>query len=191
MTVSIDRRLNLVIPIEQGESTLYAYSMPIGREVFEKYFRTFSKTFAALYAEGGALTGPRLAAMYLRSVAEDAGNWEGENGVEAGLMAEILRLTTVVMPDGGVWKSVQYADAKARKLLSEDDLSEVENAIVFFTLVSHMHKRSEQMAHLSIMSTYWGAQITSSNLSEFRSSLPTLTATEITPPMAKLSSIAR
>ena len=44
--MKIDRRLNLVQPIETGSGTVYLHSVPLSREVWETYFLVLSKTYA-------------------------------------------------------------------------------------------------------------------------------------------------
>ena len=60
----INRKLNLVIPIERADgSQIFTHSTPISAEVFDKYFLVIAKTFSAIYSEGlGPLGGPRVAA---------------------------------------------------------------------------------------------------------------------------------
>lgn len=174
--MKMDRKLNIVIPVQQGTRTLYVHSSPISRGVFENYFMVLSRTFAAIYNQGlGAVAGPRVAAMMLRKIAQEAGDWEGDAGVERGLMAEIRRLTNVVMPDGSGWATTPFQEVRDRKLLDEDDIAEVENSLVFFTVASAMHRKEELPTVLGMMSNLWGAQIASSNSTEFAASLPTST----------------
>ena len=76
--MKIDKKLNLVIPIETDDGTLYVHSMPIRREIFDTYFLVLSKTFAAIHGEGlGEIAGPRVAALILKKIAMDTGMWEG------------------------------------------------------------------------------------------------------------------
>ena len=190
--MKIDRKLNISIPVEIGEVTYYVYSTPISREVFERYFMVISKTFAALYSEGlSVIAGPRVAAMLLKDMARRMGVWEGPEGVEAGLMAEIYRLTNVFMPnpDGAGWKSMPFADVINRKLFDDDALSEIEGAIVFFMLASAMHKKTEVAGILAGMASLWGAEVTSSDFTEYRNSLPTLMTEDATTKKVKASSI--
>lgn len=178
--MKINRKLNLVIPVDRGdEGTIYVHSTPISREVFERYFLVISKTFAAIYTEGlGIAAGPRVASLLLRKVAEDMGGtderaraaaWED---VQNGLMAEIKRLTNVVVSGHGGWTTLPFQEAVDRKMLDPDDASEVENALAFFTVASAMHKKSELPTILTGAASLWGGQIVSSNSTEFAASLP-------------------
>ena len=67
--LKINRKLHLVIPIEQGNKTLYAHSTPVEAETFDNFFLPIAKTFSAIYSEGlGVIAGPRIAAKLLRRV---------------------------------------------------------------------------------------------------------------------------
>jgi hypothetical protein len=197
----IDRKLNLVVPLNREGGSLYVYSVPISSEVFQQYFMVISKMFSALMRENlGWLGGPRVSAMMLRDIATNTMRsdhvsnwWSGPDGVEQGLMGEIRRLTNVFMPSGYTtitegegddatsvkrptgWEMVQYEDAIKRELLDEEEISEVEGALVFFTVNSAMHKRENRGEILGAAAGLWGWLITSLPILEFRSSLTTWT----------------
>jgi len=186
MSTKIDKRLNIVIPIERG----HVHSMPISRAIFDKYFLTISKTFATIYAEGlGFMAGPRVAALLLKKVAQDCGEWDGEEGVANGLMNEIVRLSNVVIQDDGIWKTIPLHNAIDKDVLNEEERSEVINALVFFTCASSMHKRTDLSAVLSGMGSIWGGQTTLSDSTEFAASLPISTPEDSTGQKATASSI--
>ncbi len=186
----IDKALNLVIPVETENGTVHVHSMPISRDVFERYFLVISKTFAALYSQGlNHIAGPRVAALMLKRLAIDDGVWEGEAGVEVGLMAEIRRLTNVAVPGPNGWTTVPLYDALQRGFLTQDDVLEAEGCIVFFTCISAMHKRKDVPAFLNGMCELWGAETTYSSCTELTASLLTSTATETSLLTVKQSSI--
>jgi hypothetical protein len=196
--MKIDRRLNLVLTLEREDgSPLHVFSTPIGREVFETYFMVISKTFSRIYAENlSFLGGPRVCAMMIKDVAlntarpDRTGNmWEGPDGVENGLMNEIRRLTNVLIPAEGGWTVVPYADALARRVMDEEEASEVEGAITFFTVNWLMHKKATARAILEAAAGMWGWLITSSPLSDYKNGLQTSTPTEPSGPKAQPSSI--
>ena len=175
--MKINKALRMVIPIEQDDGqTFYVHASSISREIFEQYFLVISKAFSAIYNEGlGITAGPRIAALMVRRVAEESGSRED---VERGLLNEIKRLANVVIstPDRG-WETISLHEAVTRSLISGDEVSEVENALTFFSLASAMHKRAEREGILKGAVSIWGGQITSSDLTEFSRSLPTSTAT--------------
>lgn len=177
--MNIDRNLNIVIPIERESGPVYVHAAPISRAVFERYFLVISKTFAAIHAEGlSALSGPRVAGMMLKKIAQDREEWDGPEGVERGLMMEIRRLSSVVQPKtSGGWETVPLQEALDRKTLDEDDVSEVENVLVFFTVAYSMLRKGDRRPALEGASSIWGARIESLNSTAFAASLPTSTAT--------------
>jgi len=178
--MQINRALNLVVPVETPSGPLYVHSTPIGRAVFEKYYLPISRAYSQMFVLTSALSGPRVASLLLRDAAKYLNVWDGEDGVEQGLMAEIHRLTNVVMPGPQGWTTVPFEEVKRKQILADDDLSEVENSIVFFTLASVMPFRKEREGVLNAASTVWSAQLTSLNVTEYQNSLPTLTATDNT-----------
>lgn len=175
--MKIDRKLNLVLTIDQdGGTVAHVHSTPIGAGVFDRYFLTITKTYAAMLENGGEWmlrSGPRVAARMLRRVAEADGSWSGSEGVERGLLAEIRRRGSVALCGEQGWEQVPLQEAIDRKLFDEEDLSEVENAVVFFTVCCASMRRAEADGMLSAIFGLFGAQLTSSNASEFLSSLPT------------------
>ena len=178
MSIAINKKLNLVIPVETDPGiTIYVHSTPIGREVFETYYKVIAKAFTEIYTQGLALaSGPRVAKLLIKGIAVDMGVWDGERGVKAGLIAEINRLTNVITPDGDKgWVTMPFEDALKRGVMDEDDISEVENAICFFTLASAMHRKAELRPILESVCSLWGAQLELSNSTEFKDSLPTST----------------
>ena len=197
----ISKELNLVVPVEVGDDTFYVHSSPIRSEVFKQYFLVLSKTLNALYAEGiSQVTGPRVAALMLQDIAKEGdpeeipsgwlGNsksWSGKHGVENGLMAEIRRLSNVIMPTPDGWKNIPIGDALKQGLLTEQEVQEVEGFIVFFTCVWHIHKRNEVSTFLAHLGKVWDTQTTSSSCTEFRDSLPRSTETETFAPTVKQS----
>lgn len=176
--MKLDKRLNLIIPVERGDATVYVHSMPIGRECFETYFLPLSKTFAAIYSEGlGILGGPRIAALMLKRVSTELGIWDGDAGVARGLMAEIRRLTNVVAPGANGWETFPFQDAVSRQYFDADDIAEIENALVFNSAAWAMHRKAEAAEVMAGAARLWGAQTSPLNCTGYTASLPTLTET--------------
>lgn len=181
--MKIDKKLNLIVPVYgDDEKTIrcYVHSTPISRETFEKFFLTISQAFGAIYNQGlGKTAGPAVSMMLLKRCAEIDKVWDGEDGVEKGLVEEIRRLTVVVVPaaEGPGWQTIPLGVAVERGFLTADDRAEVENAIVFFIVNSAVLPRAQRREMLEEASNLWGARISSSTPSEFAASLPKLTAT--------------
>lgn len=186
----ISSKLNIVVEVvTEEDGTIFVHSTPISRDVFERYFMIIGKTFATIIGEGLTLiSGPRVAAMLLKKVAADAGVWDGPGGVEQGLMAEIRRLSSVVMPGPNGWKTLPLQDAISKKLLSDEDIAEVEGLLVFFICVSAMSRKTELLGLVSRLSV-WGTQTTSLNSTEFAGSLQISTPDETSSSTASTSSV--
>lgn len=172
----IDRKLNLVIEIDRDDGPLYVHSTPIRIEIFRKYYLPISNCFAEMWSQGPSYiiaSAPRVASLALRQTAENLGVWEGDEGVENGLMREIRRLTNVTSPGPNGWDVLPMEMAISRGLMTDQEMLEVENAIVFFTVASCM-VRAKDLAELSSRIGVWGLQTTLLNATEYTASLQTL-----------------
>lgn len=181
--MEVNKDLNLVVPIDRGDVTVYAYSVPISRQVFESYHSVLAKAFSEL-TEGGISVVASLATarLALRDAAIAKGAWEGKGGVQDGLMREIRRLTQVYVPTDDGWDTMLLDDAAKRSLMDEDEILEVENAIVFFTLISRMFKKSMRQIVVNGMASMAGLPTTSLPFMEWHASLQTLKEDETSPP---------
>lgn len=178
--MKIDRRLNLVVSVERETGVRYVHSTPLTRQAFEAHALILGKTFALLFQQGlNFVSGPRIAAICLKQIAENMGIWDGLEGVENTLMAEIRRTSNVIAPvkEGG-WGQVPLQHAIDSNALDEDELSEVENAIVFFIVISSVAPSLDRPVLLAGLCRLWDAQLESSNSTEFMRSLPTSTPAE-------------
>jgi hypothetical protein len=188
--MKLDKRLNLVIPIDSDSGRIYAHSVPISREVFEANIFIISKTLSVLYEDGlTAFAGPRVAATMMKNIAIDRGIWEGPHGVENTLMNEIRRLTNVVIPGERGWTTIPFDDAVRSGAIDADAASEVEGQVVFFTCICWMHKPKEAHPLLQGVHEIWESQSTSLNSTEWANSLPTSMPEESSGVMATASSI--
>lgn len=178
--MNIDKKLNLAIPLDrENGQVIYVHAMPISEQVFDQHFAIIGKTMSAIFNEGfGEVTGPRLAAKIMKKIAIDEEAWDGALGVNATLMQEIRRLTNILMPAGSDTPMLLLEDAAKRGIVTKQELDEVENALVFFTVVSSMCRAPTRRVMLKGMAGLWDAVITSSNATEFRSSLQTSRETD-------------
>lgn len=180
MTATISRRLNLVLPpFETKEGTAYVHSIPVGRSVFEGCFRSMSRALSMIIGESNPLIGVSVAKLYLQSAAEWVSDAEVKK-VSGTLIPEIRRLTNV----GVVGKNnvLPYVVACQQGLLDEDQQAEVENFIVYFTLVSWLKMPEDIQGNIGVTALLetWKAQTTSLELMEFMRGLPTSTPGENT-----------
>jgi hypothetical protein len=177
-TISINRKLNLVIPIEEeGIVKVWFHCSPLSREVFESNYLLLVKTLSNLYGNGvGPVMAVRVARLALKDTAKEIND---QQDISINLINEIHRLTMILMPNPvGKWESIPYDVVRNRKLLDEDTLSEVENALVYFTVASAVHLRNELPMVYQGLFQIWNAQTTSFNVTDYLNSLPTLTPTE-------------
>lgn len=189
--MKIDKKLNLVVPIERDDSTLiYIHSTPIAREVFERYFLTISQVLSAIHNEGlGEVSGPRVASLLLRRAAERSGSWDGTEGVKHGLVDEIYRLSNVLCPTPKGWDMIPLQDAISQDFIDAEDASVAENILVFFTVVSSMYPRRDRKKGMDWVCRLWNVQTELLTCTEFAASLPISKETVNTGAKVKPSSI--
>jgi hypothetical protein len=174
--MKLDRKLNLVWLLEREEGVVHVHSTPISKAIWDRYYKVISRTYIDMLENGGlwmAQMGVRVARMSLEDTAKTMGVWEGKDGVQQGLMNEITRLTNVIVPLEGSWDSVPMQEAIDKGFFEEDERSEVENAICFFTVCYASMPKNRAQEMLEMISDLFGAVLTSSNATEYQSSLPT------------------
>jgi hypothetical protein len=178
--VKIDRKLNLVIPLEMDDgTTVYVHSTPIATEVFDQHFEVIAQVWNELMSGGyGAVSGPRVAAKLMRKLAVAAGVWDGPMGIDAQVMNEVRRLTSVIMPRGSETPMLLLPDAVKKGVLSKEDQDVLENHLVFFTAASSMLRGQQRTATIGVMASVWGALTTSLGSTDFAHSLPTSSETD-------------
>lgn len=172
----IDRKLTLVIPVDTDKGEAIVRSSPVSAAFFRRHFLVISKTFARLHNEGlGITAAPRIAAMMLAHVErEQLGLSPDDEAAPASpIMAEIGRRTMVTFPGD---QSVPWDQVVSAKMLTEDDIEEVQNAIVFFTVASSMYHRRDAEEMISGAARLWGARLESSTPTGSPNSSPTSNA---------------
>ena len=179
--MKIDRSLNIVIPIEIDDSnTIWVHSRSISSDIFDKYYKPIAKAHAAMLMDNlGPFAAPKVADKYLRDVCKDmdpSGAYWAE--VQRGLLAEMYRLTNLILLGDKGWVTKPYEQAKKEKVLEAEDIAQIEAALVFFTLGFSMYPVRERKAIIDSAMSLWSARTESLNSTEFMSSLPTLTAVE-------------
>ena len=148
---TLNRRLNIVLSVDTDNGPIHIHSVPISRTTFEDNFLVISRAFTAVYTNGlGPVTGPRVAALLLKQEAQTLGVWER---TQQSLMAEIYRLTNVIVPGDNGWETMPYDGAKKRGILDDDMAAEVENCIVYFTCASSIHLKQEMAVAMEGLST--------------------------------------
>ena len=184
MVATISRKLNIVLPpVETKEGMLYIHSMPVGRQMFESCYRSMARAMSALISEGiGPITGPSVAALALKSEADML----NESAKLDILLSEIKRLTQVAVMKAdappGQSNILPYVVACQRGLLDEDQQSEVENILCYFTLASWIRVPNGLSSGMGLegLRQLWRAQTTSLDATDYMRSLPTSTPVENT-----------
>ena len=190
----IDRRLNLVLPLDTKSGEVYVHSTPISRPLFERHHRVIAKAVDRMVQDGTLrISGPRIAALTLRDVAMDTparggamSEWDAPDGVELGLLAEIRRMTNVVMRTERGWETLPYDAAVRERRIDEDDAAEVELALCFFTCLSWIVRTGDQEGVMMAgIRMHFEALATSLNCTDYAASLPTSmpVASTATPPL--------
>lgn len=176
----IDKKLNLVIPVETDAGIIYVHSAPIGRDIFDQYWLVLSRTFAFIYNKGLHNIAPRIAHMALEKVAEEEGALQE---VKSGLVNEIIRLSNVITPSENGYITGTLSDAITRKIISTEDFSNIKGMLVFSTLVSSVGKKNLIKPMMDYISELWSTSTTYLNSTEFKDSLQTLIAEQTLKPL--------
>ena len=192
--MQINRALNLVQTFETSAGTVHVHSTPISHEVWRDYFLILSKTYSQIFAQGlGVNVGPTTAGLLLEKIAKQDGVWDGDNGVNNGLMAEIRRGTNVVVASLQGWQTVPYVVALQNGIFDAESVEEMEGAIVFFICASALLRGSRMKQKLTIllglMELQLGTQTTSLDSTAWAVSLPTSMPVESIGEMVPVSSI--
>ena len=191
--MQVNDSLQVVVPVRENDSgpSVCAYHVPISREVFEANYRILAATKAQLASKGIYYqmdSGPRIAAMALRDEgkrdAESRGDFDdgGKPRDEAApLLAEIKRLTTILVPSPDGWDMLPVDAAISQDKIDADEWQEALSALVFFTCHYALAKKRQRLEMANAMSSILSASITSSSLSEYVSSLPKSTPGALSP----------
>ncbi|VWD20846.1 hypothetical protein [Burkholderia contaminans] len=184
--IQINEAMNLVVPVVTDETgvRVWGYHTPISRQVFEANYRVLAATKASLMSKGAMYmmdSGPRIAGLTLLDEglreAESRGRFskDGKTVLDEAtpaLMAEIRRLTMVLVPGPGGWDLLPIESAVAAGKIDEEDQAEAESAIVFFTCICALASKSERKDQASRTATLLKGSITSLSPTEFSDSLP-------------------
>ena len=189
--MKIDRKLNIVIPVEtESKGLIYVHSTPISRDVFEQFYlelgKVFSQCFDSINQAHLALTAPQLAYPALKTMTIKAGNWEE---VKKGLINEIVRLTNVLVIGENGWESIPLDLAIKREILDEDEESEVLSALTFFTAICRVAPKDLRMSFLEMAGSLRSWELTSLDSTEYLNGLTIPVKAVTTGKKAKESSI--
>ena len=163
----INDALNLVLPIrigDDGEPLLWAHHTPISAEVFRANYRIIAAANASIWSGGlkyASTSGARIANLALLDMGKtDAEDRGGENAAPA-LLAEIRRLTHVLAPGANGFEMLPVDVAIARNVIDQEDWSEAEGAITFFSLGFAMSKRAGRKSFCDLIALVIAGSTTS------------------------------
>ncbi|WP_321868604.1 hypothetical protein [Paraburkholderia tropica] len=172
MATKLERDLSIVFPLESGA---IVYSKPVTRATFERNYMALAKVYATIQEQGLLLTGTSIAARMLREL-------QTNGQCDADLfLADIHQRTQIakyiepeVEGNVGTYEQFMMADAIKKGVIDEDDVSEIENLLVFTTAASHLSgSRAAANSILTVMLSRQKAQRTSLTLTAFLNSLLT------------------
>jgi hypothetical protein len=163
----LDRHLNLVVPCDTSIGEVEVHSVPVSYAVFEKYYRVMARAWTMVASMGPTTAGPKVAMLELRETARSMGMWDGPDGTELGLVAEMRRLTNVIRPTERGLEPVPLEVAIGDGTLDPEDAADVEGIVAFFTLASAMLARRALATTLGFLELAFGARTTSSTCSEW------------------------
>lgn len=185
--MKIDRKtLNLVVELpREGEANVIAHSSALPAEVVEQYHGLAGPTMNALIVGGYGYYAPRYAASVLREVAsqqaelgggvdhrtQDAASARAKERI-AAFFAEIRRRTHVLSLTDSGWEMVPLGDATKAGTVDDEEVSQIENALVFFTFGLRSWVKAQRDAVSGGLSLC-NARIESLNCTELMRSLPT------------------
>lgn len=181
--MKINRKLNLVIPIEtENYGKVFVHSTSVSRDIFEQYYaelgKVFSQCFDAINESHLVLSAPQLAYPALKAIAKKSDNWDGVGGIKQGLIGEITRLTNVVVTGESGWETIPFDSAIKRDILNDDEEAEILSSIVFFTAISKVAPKDLKNSFLEMAAALRNWELLSLDFTEYKHSLPILTTRE-------------
>lgn len=187
MTINAD--LKLAFPIrwsDDAKPLIWAYHTPLSREVFDANYRVIAATKAALFSKGlgyAAEIAPTIASLALQDAARQDALESGVEGDGARpLLAELKRLTMVLAPGAIGYELIPAEVAVARKVIDDEDWSEAESGVVFFTCGYAMTPRRLRENKATALALILRGSTTSLAPLEWVASLPKSTEGETSEP---------
>lgn len=189
--MTINDNLEIVFDIRTDEAnrpTLRIFHRTISRDVFEINYKLLSAVFSELWSQGSyhALSvGPRIASLALKDLAKKmAESLPDDSGTAPNpahtLLEEMKRLSLILVPTPSGWEKIPVQTALSRHLIDEEEWSEVESALIFFTSAYHLAKKSEKEVRANVLLGLLGAKIYSDS-TDLPGSSRISTASETTP----------
>ncbi|MFM0503966.1 hypothetical protein [Paraburkholderia caffeinilytica] len=190
--MQITDSLNLALPVGDG---MTAYHTPISRQVYEMHYSVINAVKAALSRKGIHYqmgSGPRIANLVLKDEGEkDAAERESFDAKGAViddrtpvLLAEIRRLTMLLAPGANGYELIPVDAAISQGKIDEEDWSELEAALVFFTCHAMTARKANRLNIAAATASVLSGSITALSPTAFAASLQTSMKVEPTPKTA-------
>lgn len=189
--MKIDDKLNLVLPLRADGETVesYVYHTPISKEVFERNYKPLAAVKSELAGKNiqyQMSTGPQIAALALkdeyRNNAVASGKVDDDGNPDESEMraffSELARLSMILVPTTAGWENMPVDAAIRGGHVDEDEWSEVESAIVFFTSHFWLTKKASRKKMADASASLLSGFVTSLPISECQSFLPKLMQNE-------------
>jgi hypothetical protein len=186
--MQITDSMNLALPVGDG---LTAYHTPISRAIYEMHYGVINAAKAALSRKGIHYqmgSGPRIANLVLKDEGEkdaaDRESFDAKGSVvddrTPALLAEIKRLTTILVPGVSGYEQVPVDAAISSGKIDSEDWGELEAAIVFFTCHAMTARKANRLSIAAATASVLNGSITSSSPMEYAAGLQTSTKAEPT-----------
>ncbi|UMM63159.1 hypothetical protein [Aristophania vespae] len=155
---AINERLNLVIPLDDNKG--FVHCPPFSREAFAQCWRLLARTWSALETGNMSITASgAVAGFELRDQAQAIGE-EGQEQHKA-LMAEIRRKSIYIGATENGFDPIPLASAIKKGLLEDEDIADIENALVFFIAASALLPKNRRNFVLELMKSLRAVESTS------------------------------
>jgi len=165
------------MPIQtENHGIIHVHSIPIKRAIFEQFYLELGKVYSQCFdnknPEHFILSAPQLAYPALKSIATKSGAWDE---VKAGLVNEIIRLTSVMICGDKGWETLPLDIAMKRELLDEDEEAEVLSSLVFFTVICKVAPKELRTSFMEMSASMRNWVLTSLDSMAYKNSLQTST----------------
>ena len=198
--MKVNSDLKLVFPVKYADEPdetgkaiplVWAYHIPIDRDIFELNFELISKTYVKLfgnksdYSVGIAL---KIAKLTLAKIGkEEAASLGVKLNPADALFGELMRLTTILAPTSAGYSEIPVPTAISTKVIDDEEWSEALSALIFFTCPYALAARAEKIDTAQSFASMLQGSTTSLTPSEWLASLPKSTPAETSPPPAEES----
>ena len=160
--MKIDRNLNLVMKIADGDGEVAVFSSPISAHVFDRHWELFRAVYDDMES-GNWSSSMVLARRILQKVAKSSRNQAAATEVINAITSQ----TFAALPIGDVM--ISNAD------VPDDVLDEAINRLIFFTVKSPFIAQEMGETYMTALAEAWNAEFTRLGFTEWLNSSTTAT----------------